>query len=221
MNLDQVCPELFEAIKIQTKSMINLLISNNIAISSEMMLVALHINDLGMLNTISTYLNNDKKYRGKFFLRSKELEYILKTDKVELMESFKKFIHPEILCYTLNTAISNCTGELCLKKALQDKMIKNPDVIYLLLKTAMQKNGLDHLSTQILLEHCSPKIMHRAELDNNLDLLDIVLHKFIETLPIVNLRKTISSQIEKPSIKQHCLNILNKHYKKKHKNYRI
>jgi hypothetical protein len=97
---------LFENIKKQNKNMVNLITSHKTVISSEVIFISLYINDLNTLKLLSDHLNNNIKYHGKFFLRSQELGYILQIDNVELIDYFKNFIHREILCYTLNIAIS-------------------------------------------------------------------------------------------------------------------
>jgi hypothetical protein len=210
-----------EAVKKQNQVVVNLITLHKTAISSEVILISLHTNDLTSLKLLSDHLNNNVKYHGKFFLKVEALSYILKMDNTELIDCFKKFIHPEILCYTLNTAISKKEGMLCLQKSLKEKMIKVPHMIYLLLKTSIGKHGSEDPTTQLLLMYATKRIIRYIVSDDkyNMVMITLILNKLLSELSIVDVYKLVS-QISNRQVKKYCLNVVSAQYKQKLKCYR-
>lgn len=210
-----------EAIRKQNNVMVNLITSHKTAISSEVIFISLYTNDLTSLKLLSDHLNNNVKYHGKFFLRAQELGYILKMDNVELIDHFKNFIHPEILCYALHTAISKKEGRLCLQKSFKERMVKIPH-IYLLLKTSIEKHGSEDPTTEFLLKYASKGVIRYIASDDKYDMIMItlILTRLLTELSIIDVYKIVSSQISNPKVKKYCLNIVSTQYKKKLKCYR-
>jgi len=210
---------LIDALKVQNTFMVNLVLSNNIRISNELILVALHVNDASVIQALVSHLNTFKKYYDQFYLRFPELNYILKKDQAELIDCFKTFIHPETICCALNNVIENGEGILCLKKVLTYKIIKRPHSLYALLKTSVQKNGLEHSITQLISTYVTKRMVFYAVSDKDHILLNLVLNQLVKKLPVLTVNRVIL-RVNKLITSNHCSLVLNAYYKKNIASYR-
>jgi hypothetical protein len=197
--------EFLRAIKVQTKFMVNLVLSNNIDITNNMILIALHTYDWYMLEIISNHLNTNKKYYGKFCLKSQELSYILKMDNINLIKNFQYFIEADTACYVLNIAMNRMEGVNCLKKILVLKIIKRPYHLYFLLKVANDKN----VYYNILGKYVTKRMVDYAISDNNSKILNFILSALFKKIGMSSLNKVIQRYLKKCS--RECHQILNKY----------
>lgn len=208
--------EVVDAIKIQNEFMVNLVLSDNIDVTNNMILIALHTRDWHILELLSSHLNANKKYYKKFHLRSQELSCIVKMDNVNLIEAFQYFIEADTICCVLNVIIKNMEGLNCLKKILSLKIIRRPHHLYMLLKII----GNKRVENTTIGNYITKRMIDYAISDKNYKILNFVLSQLVKKTSVNDMNKLIQQYLTKGYDKKYN-QILNKYYFKGIINHKI
>lgn len=207
--------ELNQAIQRQNEFMVNLVLSGNLNISNDMVLVALKTDQLHILKILVSNLITKKNFYGKFRLRPQELNFIIEKNHIDLIEDFKYFIGSDTACCVLNTFIEQgerFKGGQCLEKILKLKIISKSYHIYLLLKTSINSPPT---FTSIINKFVTKRMVNYAISDNNSFILNLVLSQLVKKLSVLELNKVISRLLSSKNgtpLKNPCRRVLIKYY---------
>lgn len=198
-----------KAIKNQNRYLVNLWLTNNICLTTDVVLIALGICDFDSLKLISNHLNTNKKVYKNFNLQAQELNLILEMDNTSLIEDFKNFIEADTIVCVLNTMVSSGKSINCLKKIFELKLIVKSYHIYVLFKTALLLPTQTFLD--IILKYSTKRMVKYTVSENNIKGLNLILNKLIKQYGYPALDKTIRYNIHTYPDKLECVKILNNH----------
>ncbi|ADO00435.1 hypothetical protein WIV_gp091 [Wiseana iridescent virus] len=197
-----------QAIKSQNNFMVNLLITNQVCIPRDTILIALGICDTHTLKRISTHLNEYKNNYPKFYLQSQELNLICEMDNSTLIEDFKFFIDGETALCVMGYTLKQKKGINCLKKLLELKKFTHHHLYFLfkiVLESAFQP-AIDLIS-----KFSTKRMVNYAVSEDNSIGLKLILTHLHLTLSVYEFDKCIRFNLRKYPNSTKCVKIINDH----------
>lgn len=195
-----------QAIKSQNNFMVDLLITNQVCIPRDTILIALGICDTHTLKRISTHLNEYKNNYPKFYLQSQELNLICEMDNSTLIEDFKFFIEPESVLCVMGCILKQKKGINCLKKLLELKKFKSYH-LYFLFKIVLESDfppAIDLIS-----KYSTKRMVNYAVSEDNSIGLKLILTKLHTTLNACEFDTCIRFNLRKYPNSTKCGKIIN------------